>query len=111
MCERSESQVRSVARACLTSVVFDNTVYSEQAEAVTLRLEHDIVPAQADRDSAANHRTVVLAAWLHVIEKHGGVPAAIPVALEEDAYQRFIAKALELSTAFATWNEVASGAS
>jgi hypothetical protein len=70
-------------------------------------LDNDILPVEGPQGDPALHREILLSAWLGAIEKHGGDPSAIPKAIGERDYQRFVAKALEMSTAVRIWEEIA----
>jgi hypothetical protein len=106
ICESAEDEIRRVTAETIGEGAFDAQGYSLVDERLSELLENDILPAQLNSSTAADHRYILFAAWLHVIERHGRSPAAIPKALRERDYQRFIAKALEMSTTLRTWNEV-----
>ncbi len=108
VCEDIEDEIRRVTSEMIGDRAFDAEAYSLVDKRIAELLENDILPAQLNPSTAADHRHILLVAWLHVIERHGSSPEAIPAALRERDYQRFIAKAFEMSTTFRAWNAVAS---
>jgi len=108
VCEDVEAAIRKKSSETLGDELFDSDAYLDVTERLGELLDNDILPAQLDPSTAADHRHILLAAWLHVINRCGGNPEAIPASLRERDYQRFIAKALEMSTTFRAWNRVGS---
>jgi hypothetical protein len=106
VCEGVESEIRQNAERVLGDLIFDSDSYLGAANRIAELLDNEILPAQLDVHTAADHCHILLSGWLHVIKRHGGTPRAIPASLKDREYQRFIAKALEMSTTFRAWNRV-----
>jgi hypothetical protein len=102
-CEAVEPEIRRVTSQTIGTSAFDAAAYANVGERLAELLNNDILPAQLNPTTAADHRHILLAAWLHAVDHNGGRPAAIPAALAQREYQRFIAKALEMSTTFTAW--------
>ena len=85
-----------------------NDFLSQENELAAL-LARRIIPAEIG-GVAVDRRNIMLAGWLYVLSvKPDGSPrddepAALPAALSEQSFQRFLAKALELSTIAETWS-------
>jgi hypothetical protein len=82
-----------------------------RAEAeLTKLLANDVLPVEHDDGSAAGHAEILMASWLQALKRNEGevepAPTAISAAIGEDRYQRFVAKALEMSTTLRVWQKV-----
>ena len=75
----------------------------EDLAAIDLLLEHDVLPAQLPGGDSANCRTIVFAGWRRAFAKHGDDPTALAAILADKAFQRFLTKALEMSTVLKVW--------
>jgi hypothetical protein len=82
---------------------YTKDAYERHAEQLTTLLEHNVLPAQLEDGSAPNRRAIVLSGWFHAFAKHGDQPSALVDIVADREYQRFLAKALEMSAVLDTW--------
>ncbi len=69
-------------------------------------LDADVLPVEGPDGEALSHAEIMLGCWLAALDEHEDTPGAISLAVDESEYQRFVAKAIEMSTALRLWEEV-----
>lgn len=69
-------------------------------------LDHNVLPAQLADGSSADGRAILLAGWLHALAQRVDEPASLVEAVADRDYQRFLAKALEMTTVLEKWRTV-----
>ena len=109
ICRNSLDQILDLAEASLNDEQFKAANWEAQDAYFANLLDHDILPVETEHGEAAGHAEILLATWLQALDKHDGEPSAISGAVGEDDYQRFVAKALEMSTTLRIWNEKRPG--
>jgi hypothetical protein len=66
-------------------------------------LQYEILPSQLRDGAAADRRSIVLSGWLREFEKYGDTPVALVEIIADRDHQRFLTKALEMSTVLQRW--------
>lgn len=109
VCRSSFERIAELVDGVLEERRFTPDQWSRNEKHLTTLLENDILPAQAEDGKAVSHAEILNASWLQGLTKHGNDPAAISKAVGEEDYQRFVAKALEMSTVLRVWNQEENG--
>jgi hypothetical protein len=106
MCSHSFESIFRLAEACLGDRRFTLDKWKTHETNLAELLDNDILPIDCSDGSPASHPELLTACWLQVLRRHGDKPEAISEAVAEADYQRFVAKALEMSTTVRVWGEV-----
>lgn len=109
VCRNSFDRIAELVDEVLGERRFGPEKWRRNEEHLTTLLESDIVPAQADDGTAVSYAEILNASWLQGLAKHDNQPTAISKAVAEADYQRFVAKALEMSTVLRVWNQEDDG--
>lgn len=109
ICRNSLSIILDLTEASIAGKQFTPDDWQSKDGYFTELLNNDILPVEYEDGSAAKHPEILLAAWLQALDKHGAEPSAIPKAVGEADYHRFVAKALEMSTTLGVWKEEGLG--
>jgi hypothetical protein len=90
----------------LVTTRFEPSAFTTQADELAVLLASDILPAQLADGSATDRRAIILAGWLRSFERLGDRPETLAEILGDRDYQRFLAKALEMSAVLEGWASV-----
>lgn len=101
--ERLFGTIRAVVETSLGSRRYSHDGYETQAAELRLLLANDVLPAQLEDRSAAHHRNIILAGWLHALARYQDEPTSLVRVVADRDYQRFLTKALEMSAVLETW--------
>jgi hypothetical protein len=108
MVVKQASKIAEVANSRLGAQAYLPATHAGVADDLSELLAHRILPAE-HQGVAVDRRNIMLSAWLFALttqpngDPRADGPDALPAALDETAFQRFIAKAFEMSTVFETW--------
>lgn len=105
VCQQARANILSAPQTVLGNHAFMAQEWKDDEKHFTDLLTNDVLPAEQEDGSPAEHAQILLAAWLQAIEKHGNRPAAISASIGETDYHRFVARALEMSTMLRVWKE------
>lgn len=103
---RFDDQIQAEVEQTLAVSRFTRPVYEQEAGQLRALLDHHVLPAQLDDKSSPNLKTIVLAGWLAALSSAGDEPEALVKIVDNRTYQRFLAKALEMSTVLRTWSSL-----
>lgn len=103
ICRNSVDKVIELAQATTGKSQFTPDTWQKNAKYLAELLEYDILPVEVENGGTATHPEILTACWLSGLQNHGDKPASISKVLAETDYQRFIAKALEMSTMMRIW--------
>jgi len=106
VCRNALDGILDRVEDALSDSRFTPDKWAEWESVLAELLENDILPTQAAEGAPAPHASILLASWLQAIEAHGGTPASISLAVAEAEYQRFVGKALEMSTTLRIWEQM-----
>jgi hypothetical protein len=101
-CNRQGGEVRTVCASRIGARSYEPQDYAPVASELNALLQRRIPPVQLD-GGAVDRRNILLAAWLFALKARGGAPSSIPATLRDVEFQRFVGKALEMSTVLETW--------
>lgn len=108
--ERSDA-IRATAQARVGGATYVPATFAPHETDLAALLQRRILPAEL-AGAPVDRRNILLAGWMYsLVSNPDGTPrvdapAALSDALTEIGLQRFIAKALELSTVAETWSEL-----
>jgi hypothetical protein len=85
---------------------FEPTAYDSSATELRDLLTHGVLPAQLRDQSAADHRSLVLAGWLEALTQSGDDPGALPGIVGDRELQGFLTKSLEMSAVLDRWQRL-----
>jgi hypothetical protein len=105
ICRNSDEVILDLAESAIGERLFAAAQWEYREAFFAELLDNDVIPAEDEDGVAAKHHEILLASWLQALDKHGGAPSAIPLAIAETDYHRFVAKALEMSTTLRLWAE------
>ncbi len=105
VCRNSLTTILDLVETTVDDRLFAAPNWEKREEHLAKLLDNDVIPVEHEDGEAAMHHEILLASWLQVLDKHGGLPDAIPRAIGETDYHRFVAKSLEMSTTLRLWRE------
>jgi hypothetical protein len=105
VCRKSLDTIIGLADKAVEDNRFTPQAWEAQESMLAELLENDILPIETLNGEPASHAQILFASWLQALDMHGGAPQAISLAVGETQYQRFVGKALEMSTAVRIWNQ------
>lgn len=105
VCRNSLTTTLDLVEKTVGDRLFTAQDWGEREGHLAKLLDNDVIPVEHENAEAAMHHEILLASWLQVLDEHGGLPDAIPRAIAETDYHRFVAKALEMSTTLRLWRE------
>lgn len=106
VCRNSVDRVIGLTEESIGAAWFSPAEWRQKEQRLADLLENDILPVEGENGDPATHAQILLAAWLQVLSTHGNTPEAISKAVAESDYQRFVDKALEMSTALRVWKDL-----
>lgn len=99
------SAIRKTLEVHVDQMRFEPTAYEATQEQLTALIKQRILPAQLLDGSATDRRVVILAGWLEAFAEDSDTSIALARLIGNREYQRFLTKALEMSTVLDRWNE------
>lgn len=103
VCRNSLTTILELVEEYVGDRLFTAQDWQRREQHLAELLDNDVIPVEHEDSGAAMHHEILLASWLQVLDEHGGQPDAIPRAIAETDYHRFVAKALEMSTTLRLW--------
>jgi hypothetical protein len=85
---------------------FEASEYDATATELRDLLTHGVLPAQLQDESAADHRSLVLAGWLEALDQRGDDPSTLPSIVGDRELQGFLTKSLEMSAVLDRWQKL-----
>jgi hypothetical protein len=109
VCRNSFDRIAELVDETMDEKHFTPAQWEKHEEHLAELLENDILPVEADDGNPVSHPEILNASWLQALAKYENTPSAISKAIGESDYQRFVAKALEMSTILRLWNQEDQG--
>lgn len=103
ICRSSVDRVIELAEQTLGARRFTPEEWETSREGLLELLDHDVLPVEVGPGEPASHAQILLACWFAALANSDDRPSSISKALGERDYQRFVAKALEMSTVVRVW--------
>jgi hypothetical protein len=103
VCRNSLTTILDLVEGSVGDRQFTAPQWEDREDHFAELLDNDILPVEDKHGVAARHHEILLASWLQALDEHDKEPSAIPRAIGEIDYHRFVAKALEMSTTLRVW--------
>ncbi len=99
---RMQNAIRTETAAYLGPKVYDTAGFDSEIAAIEDLTGCNTLPAQSPGGDPVNRRTIILAAWLSILES-ADHPQTLASATEDIRSQAFFAKAIEMSALLEAW--------
>jgi hypothetical protein len=99
---RMQDTMRATTTTYLKSAVYTTDDFNSEIAAIKELTDHETLPAQLPDGDPVDRRTIMLAAWLSILEPSDH-PQTLASAPADTRTQAFFAKAIEMSALLAAW--------